>query len=195
MKRVDVLKGIEQVLVQKAYETGHISHRDDGDWQKQADGSRIPYTGQSDQSTPQAQEPAPAENTEYGEITEEDLIETPEIDLYNADQVDLSGYAGNINIEDGVADNDDLEDVANQILLDNNMKVNDENINKARDAMLSWLDANGYLDTDDHEEDDKDRQQMSDYDNERKKRQTEMLAQKSIRKIDIHNPARKNMGF
>ena len=51
MKRIDVLKGIEQILVQKAYETGHISHRADGDWQKQADGSWIPYKGQSNQST------------------------------------------------------------------------------------------------------------------------------------------------
>lgn len=71
MKRIDVLKGIEQILVQKAYEAGHISHRADGDWQKQADGSWIPYKGQSSQSAPRAQEPT--ENTEYGEITEEDL--------------------------------------------------------------------------------------------------------------------------
>lgn len=71
MKRIDVLKGIEQILVQKAYETGHISHRADGDWQKQADGSWKPYKGQSSQSAPQTQEPT--ENTEHGEITEEDL--------------------------------------------------------------------------------------------------------------------------
>lgn len=56
MKRIDVLKGIEQILVEKTYETGHISHRADGDWQKQADGSWIPYKGQSSQSAPQAQE-------------------------------------------------------------------------------------------------------------------------------------------
>ena len=73
MKRIDVLKGVEQFLVQKAYESGHISHRADGDWQKQADGSWKPYTGQS---TPQTQKPT--ENTEYGEITEEDLkVSTP----------------------------------------------------------------------------------------------------------------------
>lgn len=71
MKRTDILKGVEQFLVQKAYETGHISHRTDGDWQKQADGSWKPYTGQSAQSIPQTQKPI--ENTEYGEITEEDL--------------------------------------------------------------------------------------------------------------------------
>lgn len=147
MKRVDVLKGIEQILVQKAYETGHISHRADGDWQKTNNGWVRVKSG-SAQPTPQAQEPAPAENTEYGEITEEDLAETPEVDLYNADQVDLSGYAHNINIDNGVADNDDLEDVASQILVDNNLEINDENMNKARDAMLSWLDANGYLDSD-----------------------------------------------
>lgn len=75
MKRIDVLKGVKQFLVQKAYETGHISHRADGDWQKQADGSWKPYTGQSTQSTPQTRQPAPTENTEYGEITEEDLKE------------------------------------------------------------------------------------------------------------------------
>lgn len=50
MKRIDVLKDIERILVQKAYETGHISHRADGDWQKQADGSWKPYTGQSNQN-------------------------------------------------------------------------------------------------------------------------------------------------
>lgn len=214
MKRIDVLKGIEQILVQKAYDTGHISHRADGDWQKQADGSWKPYTGQSNQSAPQTQKPI--ENTEYGEITEEDLKEldekelsqhlsnmhnqaiqsllndlengkitedqfksqmsdlnnnittslnnldgneeenfnAPEVNLYDADQVDLSGYANNINIDGGVADNDDLEDVASQILIDNNLEITDENMNKARDAMLSWLDANGYLDSDDEDYED-----------------------------------------
>lgn len=77
MERIDVLKGIEQILVQKAYETGHISHRADGDWQKQADGSWIPYTGQSDQSTPQAQESAPIENTKYGEAIKQDFESVP----------------------------------------------------------------------------------------------------------------------
>ena len=77
MKRIDVLKGIEQILVQKAYETGHISHRADGDWQKQADGSWTPYKGQSDQSTPQAQESTPTENTEYGEIIKQDFESVP----------------------------------------------------------------------------------------------------------------------
>lgn len=72
MKRIDVLKGIEQILVQKAYETGHISHRADGDWQKQADGSWKPYTGQS---TPQAQKPT--ENTEYGGIVQQDFESVP----------------------------------------------------------------------------------------------------------------------
>ena len=75
MKRIDVLKGIEQILVQKAYETGHISHRADGDWQKQADGSWKPYTGQSNQSVPQTQKPA--ENTEYGEIVQQDFESVP----------------------------------------------------------------------------------------------------------------------
>ena len=75
MKRIDILKGIEQILVQKAYETGHISHRANGDWQKQADGSWIPYKGQSNQSTPQTQEPA--ENTEYGEIIKQDFESVP----------------------------------------------------------------------------------------------------------------------
>jgi hypothetical protein len=74
MKRIDVLKGIEQILVQKAYEKGHISHRKDGDWQKTDDGW-VRVESSPTQSAPQAQEPAPAENTEYGEITEEDLIE------------------------------------------------------------------------------------------------------------------------
>lgn len=78
MKRIDVLKGIEQILVEKAYEVGHISHRADGDWQKQADGSWIPYKGQSSQSAPQAQEnSAPAESTEYSEIIKQDFESVP----------------------------------------------------------------------------------------------------------------------
>ncbi len=75
MKRIDVLKGIEQILVQKAYETGHISHRADGDWQKQADGSWIPYKGQSSQSAPRAQEPTT--NNGYGEIVKQDFESVP----------------------------------------------------------------------------------------------------------------------
>lgn len=76
MKRIDILKGIEQILVQKAYETGYISHRADGDWQKQADGSWKPYTEQSNQSTPQTQEPT--KNTEYSEIIKQDFESIPD---------------------------------------------------------------------------------------------------------------------
>ena len=75
MKRIDVLKGIEQILVQKAYETEHISHRADGDWQKQADGSWIPYQGQSSQSAPQAQKPT--KNTTNSEIVKQDFESVP----------------------------------------------------------------------------------------------------------------------
>ena len=78
MKRIDVLKGIEQILVQKAYETGHISHRVDGDWQKQADGSWKPYTGQSNQSAPQTQENSPTANNKYGEIVQQDFESVPD---------------------------------------------------------------------------------------------------------------------
>ena len=93
MKRIDVLKGVEQILVQKAYETGHISHRTDGDWQKQADGSWKLYTGQSTQPASQTQEPTT--NNEYGEITEEDLVETPEEDSNDWEEEDTEGYYGN----------------------------------------------------------------------------------------------------
>lgn len=77
MKRIDILKGIEQILVQKAYETGHISHRADGDWQKQADGSWKPYTGQSSQSAPQAQEDSSIKDTTYGGIVKQDFESVP----------------------------------------------------------------------------------------------------------------------
>ena len=77
MKRIDILKGVEQFLVQKAYEIGHISHRADGDWQKQADGSWKPYTGQSNQPAPQTRQPAPTENTKYGEIIKQDFESVP----------------------------------------------------------------------------------------------------------------------
>lgn len=218
MKRIDILKGIEQILVQKAYEAGHISHRADGDWQKQADGSWKPYTGQSSQSAPQAQEDSSTKDTTYGGIVKQDFESVPNsikdkmftiaqqyqsewaedsdedvrsmaendvedisqmlwdnadeetrnswigsddsnddnsnssiVDLYDDDQIGFSSYANNINIDNGVADNDDLEDVANQILIDNGLEITDENMNKARDAVLSWLDTNGYLDDDDVE--------------------------------------------
>jgi len=94
MKRIDVLKGIEKILIEKAYETGHISHRADGDWQKQADGSWKPYTGQSAQPTSQAQEPAPTEDTEYGEITEEDLVETPNDTIYSTEDITATTIDG-----------------------------------------------------------------------------------------------------
>ena len=67
MKRIDILKGVEQFLVQKAYETGHISHRADGDWQKQADGSWKPYKGQS---IPQAQEPTTNKELDKKELSQ-----------------------------------------------------------------------------------------------------------------------------
>ena len=138
MKRIDILKGIEQFLVQKTYEPGHISHRADGDWQKQADGSWKPYTGQSNQNfkkydnrtrfggdgtlltqdqvaelqqiknmneRKKRQEEMLAENRKdtdssyekmkYGEITEEDLVETPEEDSNDWEEEDTEGYYGN----------------------------------------------------------------------------------------------------
>ena len=114
MKRIDVLKGIEQILVQKAYETGHISHRADGDWQKQADGSWKPYTGQSNQSAPQTRQPAPTENTKYGEITEEDLVETPDEDTfskeaYAQDEEDRKNMSNQDVIKHIVAENHDYD--------------------------------------------------------------------------------------
>ena len=120
MKRIDVLKGIEQILVQKAYETGHISHRADGDWQKQADGSWKPYKGQSVRSIPQAQKPI--ENTEYGEITEEDLNNTPTSlnslgddkdifseEAYAQDEEDRENMSAQDVIEHIVAENEDYD--------------------------------------------------------------------------------------
>jgi len=106
MKRIDVLKDTEQTLVNKAYEKGHISHRKDGDWQKTNDGwkrisgyNKDSHQWQSDKrqkpltadqiqelqqisdiderkkrQTEMLSQSAPAE--EYGEITEEDLVET-----------------------------------------------------------------------------------------------------------------------
>lgn len=252
MKRIDILKGIEQILVEKAYETGHISHRADGDWQKTNDGwkrisgydkgshqwkldkrqrsltadeiqelqqisdideRRKRQSEMLSQPAPQAQ--GSTESTEYGEIVKQDFESVPNsvkdkmftiaqqyqsewaedsdedvrsmaendvedisqmlwdnadeetrnswigsddsnddnsnssiVDLYDDDQIGFSNYANNINIDNGVADNDDLEDVANQILIDNGLEITDENMNKARDAVLSWLDTNGYLDDD-----------------------------------------------
>ena len=119
MKRIDVLKGIEQILVQKAYETGHISHRSDGDWQKQSDGSWIPYKGQSNQSAPQAQKPTT--NTEHSEIVKQDFENIPDSvkdKMFTIAQQYQSEWA-----EDGDEDvrsmaENDVEDIS-QMLWDN----------------------------------------------------------------------------
>lgn len=98
MKRIDILKGVEQFLVQKAYEIGHISHRADGDWQKQADGSWKPYTGQSAQSTPQTQKPI--ENTEedleeYDGTNDLNGLGNEDEDSNDWEEDDTEGYYGN----------------------------------------------------------------------------------------------------
>ena len=223
MKRVDVLKGIEQILVAKAYEAGHISHRSDGDWQKQSDGTWIPVKGDqkptseiSEQTTSkydkrttaggdgtmltdeqvmeliQINDPAErkrrqtemlAENKGDSASQDEDFKARKGTTISESDieESEISSYANNINIEDGVADDYDITDVATQILLDHNVEDTDDNINTARNAILNWLDKNDYTDDygespaeDDSREDD---------------------VEKSIRKIDIHNPVNKNMGF
>lgn len=76
MDRLNVLKGIEKILVEKAYEVGHISHRKGGDWQKQADGSWIPYRGgQSDQNK---KDSAPTKNTGHGGAVKQDFESVPD---------------------------------------------------------------------------------------------------------------------
>lgn len=76
MERIDVLKGIEQILVQKAYEIGHINHRADGDWQKTNNGW-VRVKGNPTQTASQAQEPTPVENVEYSEIVQQDFESVP----------------------------------------------------------------------------------------------------------------------
>ena len=76
MERIDVLKGIEQILVEKAYETGHISHRADGDWQKTNNGW-VRVKGNSAQPASQAQETTPVESVEYSEIVKQDFESVP----------------------------------------------------------------------------------------------------------------------
>lgn len=139
MKRIDVLKGIEQIFVQKAYETGHISHRTDGDWQKQADGSWKPYTGQS---TSQTQEPAPTENTKYGEITEEDLEEL--------DKKELSQHLSNMHNQTIQSLLNDLE---NGKITEDQFKSQMLDLNNNITTSLNSLDGNKE-DSNDWEEED-----------------------------------------
>lgn len=140
MERIDVLKGIEQILVQKAYEAGHISHRADGDWQKQADGSWIPYKGQSNQSTPQTQEPA--ENTEYGEITEEDLK--------GLDKKELSQHLSNMHNQ---TIQSLLNDLKNGKITEDQFKSQMSDLNNNITTSLNSLDDNEE-DSNDWEEED-----------------------------------------
>lgn len=140
MKRIDVLKGVEQFLVQKAYETGHISHRADGDWQKQTDGSWKPYKGQSNQSAPQAQKPI--ENTEYGEITEEDLKEL--------DKKELSQHLSNMHNQ---TIQSLLNDLKNGKITEDQFKSQMSDLNNNITTSLNSLDDNEE-DSNDWEEDD-----------------------------------------
>lgn len=125
MERIDILKGIEQILVQKAYEAGHISHRADGDWQKQADGSWKPYTGQFNQSSSQTQEPT--ENTEYGEITEEDL--EPSYDEDDWDRYDnVTDIIQNTDWESIISeyDNPSVDQIMSDYNLPDDERIRDE---------------------------------------------------------------------
>ena len=142
MKRIDVLKGIEQILVQKAYEAGHISHRADGDWQKQADGSWKPHTGQSNQSIPQTQEPT--ENTEYGEITEEDFKEL--------DKKDLSQHLSNMHNQ---AIQSLLNNLENGKITEDQFKSQMSDLNNNITTSLNSLDSDdgSYGDDEDYEDD------------------------------------------
>lgn len=92
MEKIDVLKGIERILVQKAYETGHISHRADGDWQKQADGSWKPYKGQSAPQTTQK----PTESTPKNKLSKEEKANINNklydvLSFYDSDAKELFG--------------------------------------------------------------------------------------------------------
>ena len=195
MKRIDVLKGIKQILVQKAYEIGYISHRADGDWQKQADGSWIPYKGQSNQSAPQTQEPT--ENTEYGEITEEDLAETPKFDededSNDWEEGDTEGYYGNSGglrstVYEGVYDtqisnigNTEEDDYGNSV-------PNDEAVeNVVRGIMQEWT---GNTDDEDAVEAVHDSLKDAVLD-----RWSSIYIQKSAVRDMKSIPATKNMGF
>ena len=139
MKRIDVLKGIEQLLVQKAYETGHISHRADGDWQKQADGSWTPYTGQSAQN--------PNKKDRYGFNLLPDEDKQSYLDRANGD-----AYQAQILYEKDVENSpmgglDAEEDQYNEIT-EEDLKDSDEEI----------------LSDEAYEHDEEDRQKMSNYD-------------------------------
>ena len=150
MKRIDVLKGIESILVQKTYETGHISHRAGGDCQKQADGSWKPYAGLS---TSQTQEPAPTENTKYGEITEEDLEEL--------DKKELSQHLSNMHnqtiqsllndLENGKITEDQfksqMSDLNNNITTSLNSLDSDERVKMSPKQLTRHLLKNGDYDS------------------------------------------------
>ena len=120
MERIDVLKGIEKILIEKAYEIGHISHRADGDWQKQADGSWTPYTGQSTQSTSQAQEPAPAEFS------------------------DLDKYVAKLPNTDLAEDSDEVTNVVSEYLADHGIDDNDDDFIAVRSAIMEKLNGDRY---------------------------------------------------
>ena len=121
MKRIDVLKGIEKILVDKAYETGHISHRADGDWQKQADGSWTPYTGQSTQSTSQTQESAPTQNFS-----------------------DLDKYIAKLPNTDLTEDSDEVTNVVSEYLADHGIDDNDDDFIAVRNAIMEKLNGDRY---------------------------------------------------
>lgn len=155
MKRIDILKAIEKVLVQKTYEKGHISHRKDGDYQKTDDGW-VRLKNISAQPAPQAQDPAPAENTEYSEVVKQDFESVPKSikdKMFTIAQQYKAEWAEDSDEDMRSMAEDDVEAIS-QMLWDN---ADEETRN-------SWLG----LDEEDYEQDEEDGsnenwQAMADY--------------------------------
>lgn len=180
MKRVDVLKGIEKILVEKAYEIGHISHRADGDWQKVNNGwvrvkgspaqpapdtddsaERAEYERQLTEEQNQRAEDDPTgygyeeppSSGKYGEITEEDFIETE----------DFSPEEYEEDAPDGEDDWDRYDDITDMIQNTDWESIVAEYDNPSVDQIMSDYDfpdderirdeISTYIHTDDSDED------------------------------------------
>lgn len=177
MKRVDVLKGVKE-LVQKAYEQGYISHRADGDWQKTNDGwvrvRSAPNISDLVGEQNQRAEDNPTDREEpsssgYDEITEEDLVED--------DDSELEGYISNKY----------YNDIANMPVDSNNPDLPDS------DALFEIVDGIVEdLDIDDDDEYEKISEMVQDIWSQNNP--SDEINKSKIRDMRF-NPSVKNMGF
>lgn len=153
MKRIDVLKAIEKVLVQKNYEKGHISHRKNGDFQKTDDGW-VRVKGSPTQPAPDTDDSA--ERAEYERQLTEEQSQRAEDDPtgYGYEEPPSSGkYSEIVKQDEEDGPNENWQVMADYVhMVIPKLEAHDTNVistndlnDLAKEANMSPKDAKGYL--------------------------------------------------